>query len=95
MKQKTSQAPLALAQLTAQKIVVLGAGLTGLSCVRFLNENGLTCSVNDSRDNAVSVEWDKALIASADILLVSPGIDTSIDDIANAIHTNFIVAGDV
>jgi UDP-N-acetylmuramoylalanine--D-glutamate ligase len=110
MKQKTSQAPLALAQLTAKKIVVLGAGLTGLSCVRFLNENGLTCSVNDSRDNAVSVEafqqefpkislapggWDKALIASADILLVSPGIDTSIDDIADAIHTNCIVAGDV
>lgn len=110
MKQKTSQAPLALAQLTAQKIVVLGAGVTGLSCVRFLNENGLTCSVNDSRDNAVSVEafqqefpkislalggWDKALIASADILLVSPGIDTSINDIADAIHTNCIVAGDV
>ena len=110
MKQQTSQAPLALAQLTAQKIVVLGAGLTGLSCVRFLNENGLTCSVNDSRDNAVSVEvfqqefpkvslvlggWDTALIASADILLVSPGIDTSIAIIADAVNENCIVAGDV
>ena len=110
MKQKTSQTPLALAQLTAKKIVVLGAGLTGLSCVRFLKENGLTCSVNDSRDNAVSVEvfqqefpkvslvlggWDTALIASADILLVSPGIDTSIAIIADAVNENCIVAGDV
>jgi UDP-N-acetylmuramoylalanine--D-glutamate ligase len=110
MKQQTSQAPLALAQLTAKKIVVLGAGLTGLSCVRYLKENGLTCSVNDSRDNAVNVEtfkqefstvslvlgsWDKNLIASADILLVSPGIDTSIADIADQINKNCVVAGDV
>ncbi|MFB0980031.1 MAG: UDP-N-acetylmuramoyl-L-alanine--D-glutamate ligase [Alteromonadaceae bacterium] len=110
MKQQTSQAPLALAQLTTQKIVILGAGLTGLSCVRYLKENGLTCSVNDSRDNAVNVEffqqkfpkasltlggWDKALIASADILLVSPGIDTSIADIADQINENCIVAGDI
>jgi UDP-N-acetylmuramoylalanine--D-glutamate ligase len=110
MKQQTSQAPLALAQLTTKKIVILGAGLTGLSCVRYLKENDLTCFVNDSRDNAVNVEffqqefpkasltlggWDKALIASADILLVSPGIDTSIADIADQINENCIVAGDV
>ena len=55
MKQQTAQAPLAIAQLTAKNIVVLGAGLTGLSCVRYLTENDLTCSVNDSRHNAVIV----------------------------------------
>jgi UDP-N-acetylmuramoylalanine--D-glutamate ligase len=110
MTQKTSQAPLTLAQLTAKKIVVLGAGLTGLSCVRYLKENGLTCSVNDSRTNALNIDvfkqdfpstplilgrWDKALIASADILLVSPGIDTHIADIAGTINEKTIVAGDV
>ncbi len=110
MKQQTSQAPLAIAQLTAKNIVVLGAGLTGLSCVRYLKENDLTCSVNDSRNNAVNVKdfqqefpnvnitlggWDKALIASADVLLVSPGVNTSIADIADEISESCIVAGDV
>jgi UDP-N-acetylmuramoylalanine--D-glutamate ligase len=110
MTQQTSQAPLALAQLTAKKIVVLGAGLTGLSCVLYLKENGFTCSVNDSRDNAVNIDvfekefaktkltlgtWDKALIASADVLLVSPGIDTSVNEISSAINPQCIVAGDV
>jgi UDP-N-acetylmuramoylalanine--D-glutamate ligase len=110
MTQQNSQAPLAIAQLIAKKIVVLGAGLTGLSCVRYLIKNGLSCSVNDSRNNAVSVEsfekefpettlvlgnWNKALISSADILLVSPGIDTSISDIADQISPHCIVAGDI
>ena len=38
--------------LTAFKdknIVVLGAGMTGLSCVRFLHRQGLSFAVNDSR----------------------------------------------
>jgi len=110
MTQQHSQTPLTIAQLTAKKIVVLGAGLTGLSCVRYLINNGLSCTVNDSRANAVSVEsfeaefpetklklgdWNKALIGSADILLVSPGIDTSISDIANQISPHCIVAGDI
>ena len=110
MTQKNTQAPLAIAQLTAKKIVVLGAGLTGLSCVRYLIENGLACAVNDSRSNAISVEsfekefpettlvlgdWDTALISSADILLVSPGIDTSKSEIANQVSQHCIVAGDV
>jgi len=110
MTQQHSQTPLTIAQLTAKKIVVLGAGLTGLSCVRYLINNGLSCAVNDSRANAVSVEsfeaefpetklklgdWNKALIGTADILLVSPGIDTSISDIANQISPHCIVAGDI
>jgi UDP-N-acetylmuramoylalanine--D-glutamate ligase len=110
MTEQTRQTPLAIAQLTAKKIVVLGVGLTGLSCVRYLKENGLTCSVNDSRQTPVVISdfeqefqntplvlgtWDQALIASADILFVSPGIDTSVADISSAINKDCIVAGDV
>jgi len=110
MTKQNTQAPLAIAQLLTQKIVVLGAGLTGLSCVRYLIKNGLNCTVNDSRSNAVSVEafksefpdttlvlgdWNKTLISSADVLLVSPGIDTSNSNIANQISPHCIVAGDV
>ena len=41
-----------MAWLTAfkdKKIVVLGAGMTGLSCLRFLHAQGLSFAVNDSR----------------------------------------------
>lgn len=78
-----------IAQLKSKKIVVLGAGLTGLSCVRFLQKNNIECSVNDSRKNPIDVdafnanypevklytgEWNTKLIRSAEVLLVSPGI---------------------
>ena len=39
--------------LTAMKdkqVLVLGLGLTGLSCVQFLHAHGLSFAVNDSRD---------------------------------------------
>lgn len=103
-------APLALAQLSDKNIVVLGAGLTGLSCVRYLKANGLTCAVNDSRENAIPIadfqqefantplilgKWDSELISNADILLVSPGIDTRDAQIAQAINKSCILAGDV
>ncbi len=39
-----------LAELKDKQILVLGAGLTGLSCVRFLHAQGLTFIVNDSRE---------------------------------------------
>ena len=37
-----------LAELKNKKIVVLGAGLTGLSCVRFLHAQDLFFTINDS-----------------------------------------------
>jgi UDP-N-acetylmuramoylalanine--D-glutamate ligase len=76
--------------LKDKNIVVLGAGLTGLSCARFLHANNIAFAVNDSREQPVDVtdftkqfpdtqlvlgRWDKSLIANADLLLVSPGID--------------------
>ena len=39
-----------MAELKDKRIVVLGAGLTGLSCVRFLHAHGLSFTVNDSRE---------------------------------------------
>ena len=38
-----------LTVLKGKKIVMLGLGLTGLSCVRFLHAQGLSFTVNDSR----------------------------------------------
>lgn len=99
-----------LSFLTNKKIVILGAGITGLSCARFLLNNDIKFSVNDSRANAIDINdfqaefndntlslgfWDKTLINSADILLVSPGVDTSIPDIQDALNEEGEVFGDV
>ncbi len=43
-----------LAELQNKQILVLGAGLTGISCIRFLHGQGLSFAVNDSRINPFS-----------------------------------------
>ena len=93
-----------------KSVVILGAGITGLSCARFLLNNDIQFSLNDSRASAINTEtfdeeflgnylsvghWDKSLINSADVLLVSPGIDLSIPDIANSLNDEGEVFGDV
>jgi UDP-N-acetylmuramoylalanine--D-glutamate ligase len=97
-----------------KQILVLGAGLTGMSCVRFLASQGLSFAVNDSRSqpfnndysqqdfandfpqvNLITGKWDSVLIAKADVLIVSPGIDTSIAEISEHINADCQVIGDV
>jgi UDP-N-acetylmuramoylalanine--D-glutamate ligase len=97
-----------------KQILVLGAGITGMSCVRYLSAQNLCFTVNDSRtkpfaadyseqqftDEFPSVslhlgEWHSELIANADIILISPGIDSSIDAIAQHISADCRVMGDV
>lgn len=99
-----------IAQLKSKKIVVLGVGLTGLSCVRFLQKNNISCSVNDSRENPTNVdefyanypkvklytgEWSAELIRSAEVLLVSPGINLNEESIRVNIASNCEVIGDI
>jgi UDP-N-acetylmuramoylalanine--D-glutamate ligase len=103
--------------LTAFKdknIVVLGAGMTGLSCLRFLHRQGLSFVVNDSRTmpftdeneqtkykndfpNASFIfgQWQQSLIADADIIIASPGIDLAKEGIKDIISTNCKVLGDI
>ena len=101
---------LELSLLQKKDIVILGAGLTGLSCARFLHNNGIKFSMNDSRSNVISLDkfnemfdgnylalghWDKSLINGADILIVSPGIDLSTPEIALSLNEEGEVYGDV
>jgi UDP-N-acetylmuramoylalanine--D-glutamate ligase len=103
--------------LTAFKdknIVVLGAGMTGLSCLRFLHAQGLSFAVNDSRTmpftdvntlaqyekdypqaRFIFGQWQHELIANADILVISPGIDLAKEGIAQTISSDCNVMGDV
>lgn len=103
-----------LADFKEKQILVLGAGITGLSCARFLSANGLCFAVNDSRTNPFIAKyseekfskefssaelhlgsWQSKLIANADVILISPGIDSNLDEIAPYISENCMVMGDV
>ena len=103
--------------LTAFKdknIVVLGAGMTGLSCLRFLHAQGLSFTVNDSRTmpfsdaseqakyeidfpnaNFVFGQWQQSLIANADIIVASPGIDLDSEGVTELISKDCQVIGDI
>ncbi len=70
-------------------ILVIGLGVAGLSCLRYLAKQGLRVAVNDSRSNPpalavaqhefpavqiVTGEFSQALFEQADEIVVSPGI---------------------
>jgi len=97
-----------------KQILVLGAGITGLSCARFLASEHLSFAVNDSRSMPFSSnysieqfkqelptaslhlgQWQSELIAKADVILISPGIDSAIAEIAPFIKDNCQLIGDV
>jgi UDP-N-acetylmuramoylalanine--D-glutamate ligase len=99
-----------ITQLKNKNILVLGLGLTGLSCVRYLAKQGLKFSVNDSREAVVNEQnfsadfpqvelslgyWDREKISTADIIIASPGIDLAGKDIAPYISDNCQVLGDI
>ncbi len=97
-------------QFNNKKVVILGIGITGLSCARFLHRHHVEFSVNDSRampispgdfkhqfgDNRLVLgKWDQALIAQADVLIVSPGIDMADPSIKAAVSKHCDIIGDI
>lgn len=97
-------------QLANKRIVILGVGITGLSCARFLHRHQISFAVNDSRampispgdfkqqfaDNTLVLgRWEQALIAQADILIVSPGINMAEPAIRDVMAKNCDVIGDI
>jgi len=93
-----------------KNVLILGLGLSGLSCVRFLTKMDVKFAVNDSRNSPVNIEqfnkeypllklslgqWDAELIAAADIIITSPGIDLNDKNIATHINDKCQIWGDV
>ncbi|MBI1422755.1 MAG: UDP-N-acetylmuramoyl-L-alanine--D-glutamate ligase [Gammaproteobacteria bacterium] len=93
-----------------QRVLVVGMGDTGLSCVRFLHARGIELAVTDSRltppglktlqeeypDVGVFVGgFDPQVIARADILLLSPGVSLKTPEIAAAMAQGKTVIGDI
>ncbi len=109
MQTETRQLPCADI-FSGQRVLVVGLGETGLSCVRFLHARGVELAVTDSRlappglktlreefpDVGVFVGgFDPQAIARADVLLLSPGVSLKTPEIANALQLAKKVIGDI
>ncbi|WP_448565666.1 UDP-N-acetylmuramoyl-L-alanine--D-glutamate ligase [Thalassotalea ganghwensis] len=96
--------------LKGKHIVVLGAGLTGMSCLELLHAQQLPATVIDSRfdiANQADFEqrfptstlllggWHFDIIQTADIILASPGIDLAKEGISKFLQPSCEVLGDV
>jgi UDP-N-acetylmuramoylalanine--D-glutamate ligase len=92
------------------KTIVIGLGVTGLSCVRFLLKQSVRVLVVDSRENPANLQefkklfpdidvilgkFDETLFASCDRLVVSPGVPVSTPAIQKAIKAGVDVIGDI
>jgi len=98
-------------QATAsQKTIVVGLGVTGLSCVRYLKACGVDVAVADSRETPPGLDelqrlypdtpvflgpFDAQLFATADQLVVSPGVPVATPQIAAAAAAGAQVMGDI
>ena len=100
----------AIPDFAGTKTLVLGLGDTGLSCARWLATHGAAVSVADSRTApphaaALARElpqvplhagaFDDALLQSADLLVVSPGVPLATPAVARAVTQGIETVGDV
>jgi UDP-N-acetylmuramoylalanine--D-glutamate ligase len=89
--------------LANKSIVVVGMGLTGLSCVRFLLTKGAKVIAMDSRNEltlSLDVplflgEFDTGRLTQADLIVLSPGVDLYTPAIQQAVASGVHVIGDI
>ncbi|WP_133512627.1 UDP-N-acetylmuramoyl-L-alanine--D-glutamate ligase [Candidatus Thiosymbion oneisti] len=92
------------------KTLILGLGKTGLSCARYLGNQGVTVAVMDSRQEPPGLEearrelpdlplflggFDPDVIRAAEQLIVSPGLSLREPPIAEAAARGVPVLGDI
>jgi len=94
---------MATVNLANKNIVVVGMGLTGLSCVQFLLAQGANVTAMDSRPElSLSIdiplylgEFDVSKLCHADLIIVSPGVTLQTPALQHAIATGVSVIGDI
>src|SRR6185437_12446980 len=90
--------------------VIVGLGVTGVACARFLKKNNILFAVNDTRCNppqlaefkkefpevAISLgQLDRSLLKLAKRLIVSPGISIKEPEMVEQIQRGIDVIGDI
>ncbi|MCC5855795.1 MAG: UDP-N-acetylmuramoyl-L-alanine--D-glutamate ligase [Idiomarina sp.] len=91
-------------------VLVVGFGLTGMSCVRFLLSQGVNPIVLDSRETPPAVLLSPELVAececyfgeflvehllAADLVIVSPGLDTRVGPLRMAADSGIPLISDI
>lgn len=94
-------------QYQGKKVVIVGLGLTGFSCVDYFLAQGVTPRVIDTRSRPagleqlpVKVEYhlgslNKEWLLAADLIVLSPGIALATAEIQVAIEAGIEVVGDI
>lgn len=94
---------MSLLNVKNQHVVVVGLGLTGRSCVRFLQQQGALVSVMDNNPE-VSIpdgvegivgRLDADILCNAHMVVLSPGVNPNTQEIQQAIQHKVEVIGDV
>lgn len=101
---------LRMAQFEPQRALVVGLGLTGLSCARYLARLGYQVTVVDNRDQPPMLDslltaeqpiechtgaWEPALFRDPGLLVVSPGVSLHEPVVAQAIARGARAIGDI
>nr|WP_268820325.1 UDP-N-acetylmuramoyl-L-alanine--D-glutamate ligase [Paraglaciecola sp. G1-23] len=89
--------------LANKNIVVVGLGLTGQSCLRFLSAKGANLVAMDSRESlnieldvpVILGELDIKLLLNADLVVVSPGVNLNTPVFKQVIEAGVKVIGDI
>lgn len=99
-----------LDRLRTQQILIVGLGVTGLSCARFLVAQGVAVAVTDSRTNPPGLDvlqkelsgtaifvggFEADAFERADVLLLSPGVSLREPLVAEARARGAEILGDV
>jgi len=94
----------------AHSILIIGLGQTGLSCARFLVQQGFDVAIMDTREQPPSLAilqkeypevlvktggLDSSLMQQADMIVLSPGVDPRTAEIVAAQEAGIEIVGDV
>ena len=90
-----------------EKVLILGLGKTGLSCVHFFLRKGIVPTVLDTRQNPPGKDelpadvtllcgpLDVGLLTAADLIVASPGIALATPALQKAVQAGVEIIGDI
>ena len=95
---------------SSQLTIIIGLGVTGLSCARFLQRNNINFMLVDSRDNPPNLDvfveefpgvsysfgsLDASLLSQANEIIISPGMSLQTPELQPAIKAGVSIIGDI
>lgn len=82
-------------KLVGKNVVVYGAGASGMSAYQLVRDKGAKAIIFDDNPNAPHATDSKGVIGSADIIVLSPGVDKNKDFLYEAKLENKTIIGEL